>query len=443
MSDELLDIQNVTHIYRQQLAEIEKRNGKSTQDVVDDPFKTRGHEREKLERIDADLTAAERSAHARSLDERLAKLEQAPQFATRATKSSGVAGDANSAEFSARWLHAGLTGNQAELRVLTNGSTSGAPVPTDMERRVVQQLYLSSAIRQLAKVNTIDSKRTVTVETGIPTGYLVGETSDATLSDPSYRAVSVAPYKMVAATKMSQEFVEDAIGTGAVGTALDYVANRLATGIGRICESYFTTGTGSSQPQGIGSCQSATWASTNSSGIINQGVTLTEDQTVANITADNLIDTVFAVPAQYRNSPRYQILTSDACLKAIRKLKNTGFTTSSGAYATDYLWTPGTTGNTVNGGYPATICGVPYTIGEYVPSTAAQATTTANVRGSALFIVGHWDFFEVFDRTGMGSLFDPYSSSLSLQSTLYMWLRTDSRIMNPSAFAAIYSPNAS
>lgn len=441
MSDELLDIQNVTHIYRQQLAEIEKRNGKATQDVVDDPFKTRGHEREKLERIDADLTAAERSAHARSLDERLAKLEQAPQFATRATKSAGVGGDANSAELSARWLHAGLTGNHAEMRAIST-STSGAPVPTDMERRIVQQLYLSSAIRQIAKVNSIDSKRTVTVETGIPTGYLVGETSAATLTDPSFRAVSVTPYKMVAATKMSQEFIDDAIGTGAVGTALDYVANRLAVGIGRICESYFTTGTGSSQPQGIGACQSTAWASTNSSGIINQGVSLTEDQNVTNITADNVIDAVYAVPAQYRSLASFRILTSDACLKAIRKLKNTGSITTSGGYATDYVWTPGTTGNTLNGGFPALIAGVPYSINEYMPSTAAQGTTGADVRGSALFIAGAFEYFEIFDRVGMGSLFDPYSASANLQSTLYMWLRTDSRIMNPSAFAAIYSPNA-
>ena len=60
-----------------------------------------------------------------------------------------------------------------------------------------------------------------------------------------------------------------------------------------------------------------------------------------------------------------------------------------------------------------------------------------------MFIAGHWDYFEIFDRMGMQSMFDPYSASLSLQSTLYVWMRTDSRITLPEAFAAIYAPNAS
>ena len=234
---------------------------------------------------------------------------------------------------------------------------------------------------------------------------------------------------------MSQEFIDDAIGNGGVGSGLNYVADRLAVALAKLQDEKFTIGSGSSEPQGIADCSSTSWATTNSDNIINQGVALTEDQTVANITADNVIDCVHAVAPQYRNSDRFRILLGDGCLKAIRKLKD-----SAGYYV--FSPAPGIPGTNVVG-LPGTIYGVPYTIGEYVPTTAAQASTGANVRGSAMFVVGNWDYYEIFDRVGMNSMFDPYSASLSLQSTLYVWMRTDARIMLPEAFAAIYAPNAS
>jgi HK97 family phage major capsid protein len=294
-----------------------------------------------------------------------------------------------------------------------------------MERRIVEQMYLNTVMRTLCKVVTIDSKRTLTVETGIPTGYLITEGNSVTLSDPSFRAISVVPYKMAAATQMTQEFIDDAIGQGNPGTGLDYIANRLAVGLGRIQDSYFVTGTGSSQPQGIADATSTSWASSNE--IIAQGVALTAATAITGITATNLIDTMFAVPAQYRASPRFKWLLSDTALKNIRKLQTNS----------QYVWTLGTDQtNSLTSGLPGTILGVPYAISEYMP-TAAAGAAGANVRGAAYVIVGHWDYFEIYDRTGMQSLFDPYSLSASLQSILYAYMRTDSHITNPAAFACI------
>jgi HK97 family phage major capsid protein len=304
-----------------------------------------------------------------------------------------------------------------------------------MERRIIGKMYQNSVLRQIANVQTIDSKRTITVEATVPTASLVAEAGAITATDFTFDAVSVVPYKYVTACKMSVEFVQDAMAAGGPDTALSYVADRLGIAIARATDSAYTVGTGSSQPQGIGACASTTWATTNSGRIINQGVTLTEDQTVTSITADNVIDCVHAVPPQYRASPRFQILVSDAGIRSIRKLKDSaGYYVFSPAQAM-----PGT--NVV--GLPGTIYGVNYNISEYLPSTAAQTSTTANVRGSALFIVGNWDYFQIFDRTGIDSMLDPYSAAANLQQTLYTWFRTDSKIILPEAFAAIYSPNAS
>ena len=428
MSDELNELQSITHQYRKSLAAYEARTGLAPQSVDN---RGSGEEKQQFARMDADLTAIELRAQNKALEARLAKLEGEPTLESRAPKALG--GD-DSADYAARWLRAGMAGSP-EFRVLTKGSTTSAPVPTDMERRIVQRLYQASTLRQLAKVSTIDSNRTIRVESTLPTAYIVGETSDATLSDPAYKSISVAPFKFVAATKMSQEFIDDAIGNGGVGSGLNYVADRLAVALAKLQDQKFTIGSGSSEPQGIADCSSASWATTNSDNIINQGVALTEDQTVANITADNVIECVHAVAPQYRNSDRFRILLGDGCLKAIRKLKD-----SAGYYV--FSPAPGIPGTNVVG-LPGTIYGVPYTIGEYVPTTAAQTTTGTDVRGSAMFIVGNWDYYEIFDRVGMNSMFDPYSASISLQSTLYVWMRTDARIMLPEAFAAIYAPNAS
>ena len=434
MSD-IDELNSINHEYRKSLERFQKRTGLAPQ-AVDSVGS--GEEKEKFSRMDADMNAIERSAQSAraELEARLARLEKTPQLESRAGNGriSGAASDPSTPEYSARWLKAMITNDQAELRDMAT-TTSNAPVPTDMERRIIGKMYQNSVLRQIANVQTIDSKRTITVEATVPTAALVAEAGPVTPTDFTFGAVSVVPYKYVTACKMSVEFVQDAMAAGGPDTALSYVADRLGIAIARATDSAYTVGTGSSQPQGIGACASTAWATTNTGRIINQGVTLTEDQTVANITADNVIDCVHAVSPQYRASPRFQILVSDAGIRSIRKLKDTaGYYVFSPAQAM-----PGT--NVV--GLPGTIYGVNYNIGEYVPSTAAQTTTTANLRGSALFIVGNWDYFSIFDRTGIDSMLDPYSAAANLQQTLYTWFRTDSKIILPEAFAAIYSPNAS
>lgn len=431
MSDELNDIMNATHVYRRQLAEIERRNGKADQATVDNPFKTTGEERQKLEAIDADLSAAELRAQLKATEARLAKLEAAPVLESRAPRATGIGTDGEA--HAARWLKAMVTGDRAELRAMAT-STSNAAIPVDMERRIINKMYQASVIRQLATVQTIDSDRQITIEASQPAAALVDEAASITPADFTFDRVTVSPYKFVVASKMSQEYIDDSIGNAGIGSILNWVAERFGVALARETEEYYTIGSGSSQPQGIGDTTSTSWATTNAGRIINQGVALTEDQTVANISADNVIDLVHAVPVAYRTG-RFAILTSDAAVKAIRKLKANN----------EYIWLPGGAGNNqgITVGAPGTIYGVPYYVNEWMPSTAAQTGTGANVRGSALVIAGNWEYFGIFDRTGIQSMIDPYSAASTLETTMYMWMRTDSKILLPDAFAAIYSPNAS
>lgn len=431
MSEELTSLENTVHEYRKTLEGFAARTGAKSHHVE---IRGSGEEREKIARIDADLDAVERAAHdraaLRAAQDRIKTLEEErsqPQFASKIGRTT--VGDRTTDEASERWLKAVVAGNNAELRVLSTGTTA-AGIPTDMERRVVERMYQSSIMRQLAKVSTIDSKRTITVEGSLPTAALVAEQGAITPADPSFESVSVVPYKFVCATTLSQEFIEDAIGTGGIGTGLQYVADRCGTSLARITDQFYTVGTGSSQPQGIADPLSTAWATTNSDRIINQGVQLADDALIAAISGDNLIDCVHAVPPQYRTG-RFRILTSDTAIRTIRKIK---------VNTTDYAWKIAEAAD-ISGGNPGTILGIPYSIGEFMPTTQGATLTTANVRGNAYFIVGNWDYFEIFDRTGMTSMVDPYSGAANQRVTLYMTVRTDSKIMLPEAFAAIYAQN--
>jgi HK97 family phage major capsid protein len=410
--DELNDMQNTVHEYRKALDAFARRTGAATQTVE---VRGSGEEREKIARMDADLTAIEERAQLQSLQARLAKLEAQPVFESRAPKAAqlGDANDRGSEAYAQRWLNAVVRGDNAEMRALAT-STSGAAIPTDLERRIINKLQQTNVLRSMCPISTIDSKRTISVENGLPTTDLVAEAGAITATDPTFStAISVVPYKYVTAVKMSQEFIEDAIGNGGIGSGLQYVADKCGLSIGLKQEDAYTTGTNSSQPEGIAGSSAQTKLSGASQ------VTDLGGAAVTTVTGDNLIDTVHLVPPQYRSSPRFSWLISDTLLKTVRKIK---------VNTTDYVWKVGNEGGIANGA-PGTIYGVPYRIGQYVPT----ATTNNNV----FAVVGDFNYFEIFDRTGMTSMMDPYSAAANHQTTMYVYTRTDSKITLASAFAAI------
>jgi HK97 family phage major capsid protein len=422
MSDELNNLENTVHEYRKTLDAFSARTGAKTHHVE---IRGSGEEREKIARIDADLDAVERAAQdraaLRAANDRIKQLEEQraqPQFRAVAPRAE-AAHDLASPEYAKRWLTAVARGDAAEMRALAT-STTGAGIPTDMERRIVEKLYQANVLRSIAPVSSIDSKRTITVEGSLPTTALVTEAGSITASDPSFTtAISVVPYKYVCATQMSQEFIEDAIGQGGIGSGLDWVASRIGLSMALKMEEAYTVGSGTSQPEGIAGSSANTKVSALSQQTDIGGA-------VTTVTADNVIDTVHLVAPQYRNSPRFRWLFSDTFLRVARKLKNS--VTTSGS--TEYIWTQAqSNAGTMVGGAPGLLYGVPYSIGQYVP--------TANTDENVFAVVGDFNYFEIFDRTGMTSLVDPYSAASTHSVTLYTYARTDSKIMNASAFAII------
>ncbi len=114
--------------------------------------------------------------------------------------------------------------------------------------------------------------------------------------------------------------------------------------IGRIANTHLTTGTGSSQPNGIVTAAGA-------------GITAASATAIA---SDEIIDLEHSVDPAYRTAPTCRYMFNDTTFKAVRKLKD-----GQG----NYLWQLGD----IRSGAPATLNNYPYSINQ---AMASPATTT-------------------------------------------------------------------
>ena len=144
-------------------------------------------------------------------------------------------------------------------------------------------------------------------------GVLLAESGAvATDTDPSTSSVTMKAYKFTSKTVLvPYELLEDADLAPELPTILSQL---LGERLGRIKEQYYTTGTGSSQPQGVVTASAA-------------GVTAASATAIA---SDEVIKLEHAVDPAYRSNAAYMM--HDSVLLAVRLLKdNDG----------QYLWQPG------------------------------------------------------------------------------------------------------
>jgi len=115
----------------------------------------------------------------------------------------------------------------------------------------------------------------------------------------------------------------------------------LGSRLGRIANSKLTTGSGSSDVEGI---------------VTNSALGKTAVGTAA-ITADEIIDLIHSVDPAYRSSPNSAIMMNDSTLAAVRKLKD-----GDG----NYLWQMGN----YQAGVPQAILGYPVVVNQAMDSLA-------------------------------------------------------------------------
>lgn len=169
--------------------------------------------------------------------------------------------------------------------------------------------------------------------------------------------------------------------------------------LGRTANTALTTGTGSSQPQGI---------------VPAAGAGVTAAATGA-FTSDELIDVQHSVDPAYRASPRCRWMFNDTTLAAIRKLKD-----GQG----NYLWQMGD----VRVGEPATILGHPYSVNQACPN----ATT-----GQRPVVFGDFGRYVVRKVIGFTVLTLRERYAENFQVGMVGFKRFDGELLNSAAIKAL------
>lgn len=229
----------------------------------------------------------------------------------------------------------------------TTGSEGGYTVQSEVANRIVDALKAYGGMRAAATVIRTAMGNDLSFPTSDGTsevGELIAQNVTATAADPSFGTAAVVTYKFsskIAAVPF--ELLQDS----QVDIAA-FVEGRLVTRIGRITNTYFTTGTGSSQPFGV-------VARATSGKVGTTGQTLT-------VIVDDLIDLVHSVDPAYRASPSVRFMMADSSLKVVRKLKDSGGRP---------IFLPGYDG--LGGAMGDSLLGYPITINQDVAVMAANA----------------------------------------------------------------------
>lgn len=237
-----------------------------------------------------------------------------------------------------------LRGKQLIHNVLSEGvdADGGYLVPEEFERQIVTELTEENVVRKLAKVITTQHERKIPVATGHSTAQWTAENAAYTESNPTFGQKQIDAFKLTDLARVSIELLQD--------SAFDieeYLRAEFARAFGIAEEEAFCVGTGSGQPTGIFTANGGT-----------VGVTAAS---ATAITADELINLVYALKSPYRRNAKF--LMNDATVSMIRKLKDKNDA---------YLWQP-----SLQAGEPDRLLGYELYTSPYVPVAAAGALTIA------------------------------------------------------------------
>jgi HK97 family phage major capsid protein len=289
---------------------------------------------------------------------------------------------------------------QNALSVGTN-TAGGYLVPPGYRDEFIVQMKNYGRVQDVATVIYTDSGQPLqwpTMNDTTNVGRLLAENTQMSETDVVIGTATLGAYVYSSdLTRVSLQLANDS-----AFSTKDFVQRAHAERIGRIVNQHFTTGTGTSQPQGI-----VTGAT---SGKTAAGV--------ATFTADELIDLQHSVDPAYRNE-RSQFMLSDTALAIARKLKDS---------QNRYLFQPGGPAGTA-AGVPDTIAGSPYVVNNdmAVPATGVKSVLYGDFQaGYVIRIVQDIQVIVFTER---------YLDFLQVGHSSFM--RADGKTQNTSAYKAL------
>lgn len=261
----------------------------------------------------------------------------------------------------AKWLRGGDKVLSAEDWAIvrntmstTTPSEGGYTVATEVATSVLDALKAYGGMRAIANILQTSQGNPMSFPTSDGTsevGEIIPENTTATGLDVSFGTKSLPVYKYSSkVVAVPFELLQDSnVDIEA------FVRQRLVTRLGRITNTHFTTGTGSSQPNGV---------------ITAATVGVTAANATSQVTAivyDSIIDLIHSVDPAYREGGQCRFMMNDASVKVIRKIKDG---------QSRPIFVPGYEVG-VPGGAPDTLCGYPIKINQDVAVMAASAKSIA------------------------------------------------------------------
>lgn len=213
----------------------------------------------------------------------------------------------------AKWLKGGdkalSAQDWADVRATMSTTTTtegGYTVPVDVASNIIEVLKAYGGVRSVASVFSSDMGNDINYPTSDGTsevGELIGQNTTATAADPSFGVVTLKSYKFSSKiVAVPYELLQDSNAD-----IEGFIARRLGERLARIENQMFTTGNGSTQPNGV-----VTASAAGKVGATGQTTT---------VIVDDLIDLVHSIDPAYR-SGNVRFMMNDATLKVVRKLKD-------------------------------------------------------------------------------------------------------------------------
>jgi HK97 family phage major capsid protein len=271
-------------------------------------------------------------------------------------------------------MEGGLEALQSKALSVGSDPDGGYLVTPSMSSKIVQAIYETSPLRQLASVETIssDSLELIDDHDQAAAGWTTETGAISETATPTLAKRSIATHELYAQPKATQKLVDD--------SAIDiegWLSTKIADIFGRKENTAFISGSGSGQPRGI-----LTYAAGTSWGQIqqiNSGVN-------GSLSADSVVTLFYALKDAY--SKRASFLMNRTVVQEMRLLKQTS--------SNQYLWQPG-----LSAGTPDTLMGVPVLMAADMPVAAT---------GSLSVAVGDFQSaYQIVDRRGITILRDPFT----------------------------------
>ena len=277
----------------------------------------------------------------------------------------------------------------------TTTTEGGYTVPAEIATMVIDKLKAFGGMRDVASILTTSTGVAMNWPTSDGTadvGAIVGQNTAVSGADITFGTIGLNPFyytsnKIALPLELIQDSAIDVVA---------YVVDRLATRIARIQNTHFTTGAGTTLPDGV-IPKSAT------------GKTGTTGQTLT-VIYDDLIDLKHSVNRAYRGNARYMM--NDLSVAVVSKLKDT---------TGRPIWVPA-----VVAGAPDTLCGFPVAINDDVAVMAANAASIA---------FGDFSKYTIRDVAGTTVLrrFDDSAFALSNNVGFCAWTRSGGNLLDTAA----------